>query len=48
MIFFSNLYLDVSLKMNCEYNHKFKRWVPDSLASTNDNIISLKHILQNY
>ena len=42
------VYLDVSFKMNCEYNYKFKRWVPISLASKNDNIISIKHILQNY
>jgi hypothetical protein len=42
------VYLDISFKMNCEYNSKFKRWVPISLASRNDNIISIKNILQNY
>ena len=42
------VYLDRSFKMNCEYNNKFKRWIPISLASKNDNIISIKHILQNY
>ena len=26
------VYLDRSFNMNCEYNHKFKRWVPISLA----------------
>jgi hypothetical protein len=42
------VYLDISFKMNCEYNSKFKRWIPISLASKNDNIISCKNILQNY
>ena len=42
------VYLDISFKMHCEYNTKFKRWVPISLASKNDNIISIKHLLQNY
>jgi len=27
------VYLDKTYKMNCEYNHKFKKWVPVSLAS---------------
>jgi hypothetical protein len=26
------VYLDKSYKMNCEYNHKFKRWVPVNLV----------------
>jgi hypothetical protein len=26
------VYLDKTYKMNCEYNHKFKKWVPVSLA----------------
>lgn len=42
------VYLDISFKMNCEYNSKFKRWIPVSLASKNDNIISIKNLLQNY
>jgi hypothetical protein len=42
------VYLDRSFKMNCEYNSKFKRWIPISLASRNDNIISCKNLLQNY
>ena len=42
------VYLDISFKMNCEYNSKFKRWIPVSLASRNDNIISIKNLLQNY
>ena len=29
------VYLDRSFKMNCEYNHKFKKWVPISLADQN-------------
>ena len=42
------VYLDVSFKMNCEYNSKFKRWVPIGLANRKDNIISIKNLLQNY
>jgi hypothetical protein len=34
------VYLDRSFKMNCEYNHKFKRWVPVSLAGKSDRLIS--------
>jgi len=34
------VFLDRSFKMNCEYNYKFKKWVPISLASKNDRIIS--------
>ncbi len=42
------VYLDRSFKIKCEYNHKFKRWIPVSLANKNDNIISIKHLLQHY
>jgi hypothetical protein len=42
------VYLDRSFKMNCEFNNKFKRWMPISLASRNDNIISIRNLLQNY
>ena len=41
------VYLDRYFKMNCEYNTKFKRWVPISLARTNDKIISMS-LLKNY
>lgn len=41
------VYLDRSFKINCEYNNKFKRWVPVSLANTNDKIISMT-VLKNY
>jgi hypothetical protein len=34
------VYLDRSFNINCEYNYKFKRWVPISLARDNDNIIN--------
>ena len=34
------VYLDRSIKINCEYNHKFKRWFPVSLAGKADRIIS--------
>jgi hypothetical protein len=26
------VFLDRCVKMNCQYNHKFKKWVPLSLA----------------
>jgi hypothetical protein len=32
------VYLDKSFKMNCVYNHKFKKWVPISIASKNDKV----------
>jgi hypothetical protein len=41
------VYLDKSFKMNCEYNNKFKRWVPVSLSHKNDNIISITNLLKN-
>ena len=34
------VFLDRSFKMNCQYNHKFKKWVPVSLAGKNDRIVS--------
>ena len=34
------VYLDKSFNMLCEYNIKFKRWVPIRLAETTDKIIS--------
>jgi hypothetical protein len=41
------VYLDRSFKLNCEYNHKFKRWCPVSLAEDKERIIS-SNILKNY
>ena len=41
------VYLDRSFKIKCEYNHKFKRWIPVSLAGKSDRIISLS-LLKNY
>ena len=38
------VYLDRSFKINCEYNHKWKRWCPISLAGENDNIVSLTQL----
>ena len=34
------VFLDRSFKMNCQYNHKFKKWVPVSLAAKDSRIIS--------
>ena len=39
------VYLDRSYKMVCEYNQKFKRWSPISLANKNDRLVSFN---QNY
>jgi hypothetical protein len=41
------VYLDRSFNMKCEYNSKFKRWVPVSLAGNNDKIISITAIKNN-
>ncbi|MEI7615721.1 MAG: hypothetical protein WCJ54_03320 [Actinomycetota bacterium] len=38
------VYLDRSFKIKCEYNFKFKRWCPVSLAGTSDIIISSKQL----
>ena len=34
------VFLDRSFKMHCQYNYKFKKWVPLSLAAKNDRIVS--------
>ena len=34
------VYLDRSFKMNCKFNYKFKKWMPISLASDIDRIVS--------
>ena len=34
------VYLDREFIMNCNYNHKFKRWYPVSLAEQNHKIVS--------
>jgi hypothetical protein len=33
------VYLEKSYKMNCDYNHKFKRWVPINLADENSKLV---------
>jgi hypothetical protein len=38
------VFLDRCVKMNCQYNHKFKKWVPVSLAPRDSRIISLNLI----
>jgi hypothetical protein len=39
------VYLDKCFKMICEYNNKFKRWVPISLAGKNDKITTYNMII---
>lgn len=34
------VFLDRSIKMNCIYNAKFKRWMPVSVATKNDRVFS--------
>ena len=34
------VYLDRAFKMNCQYNHKFKKWVPISLANKTDRLVT--------
>ena len=38
------VYLNRSFKMNCQYNHKFKKWYPLSLAKKQDKIVSLNQL----
>jgi hypothetical protein len=33
------VYLDRSFKMNCEFNPKFRKWCPVSLADKRDRIV---------
>ena len=39
------VYLDRHFKLVCEYNSKFKRWVPISLAGENDKITTYNMII---
>jgi hypothetical protein len=41
------VFLDRSFKMNCQYNHKFKKWVPISLAAKDSRIISFSLLYTN-
>jgi hypothetical protein len=34
------VYLDRSYKMNCQFNYKFKKWVPISIVNATDPIVS--------
>jgi hypothetical protein len=40
------VYLDRSFKINCEYNSKFKKWCPVSLADKRERIV-LSTLIQN-
>jgi hypothetical protein len=45
------VHLNKSHKMICQFNHKFKKWVPVKLANENSRIISdndLKYIYNLY
>ena len=34
------VYLDRSYKMNCQFNYKFKKWMPLSIVNASDPIVS--------
>jgi hypothetical protein len=38
------VFLDRSFKMNCDYNVKFKRWMPVSLAEKRDKIVTFNEL----
>ena len=38
------VYLDRSYKMNCQFNYKFKKWMPISVANTKDAIVSYRQL----
>ena len=45
------VYLNKSFKMLCQFNHKFKKWVPIKLANDENKIITnyyLKNIYKTY
>uniref|UniRef100_A0A6C0KPJ0 mRNA capping enzyme adenylation domain-containing protein n=1 Tax=viral metagenome TaxID=1070528 RepID=A0A6C0KPJ0_9ZZZZ len=42
------VFLDRSFKMNCEFNSKFRRWVPNNLADKNDRLISSNILSKKY
>jgi hypothetical protein len=42
-----HVYLDKIIKMHCEYNSKFKRWVPIRLAKDDDKIVSFDLLNNN-
>lgn len=42
------VHLDKSYKMICQYNHKFKKWVPIKLANENAEIIKTTDLKQIY
>jgi hypothetical protein len=43
------VYLDRSYKMNCQFNYKFKKWMPISVTNTNtkDSIVSYEQLSYN-
>jgi hypothetical protein len=42
------VYLDKSYKMECQYNHKFKKWVPIKLADEKNSIVSSIELKNTY
>jgi hypothetical protein len=42
------VYLDKSYKMECQYIHKFKKWIPIKLADDSNTIISNIQLKNTY
>ena len=43
------VYLDKSYKMNCEYNQKFKKWIPINIVDKNEKLVTsnkIGHLLE--
>ena len=38
------VYLDRTFDIRCAYNHKFKKWVPVSLANSSDTVVQLRQL----
>ena len=41
------VYLDRSYKMNCQFNYKFKKWMPISVSNTKESIVSYEQLSYN-
>jgi hypothetical protein len=42
------VHLDKSYKMVCQFNHKFKKWIPIKLANEDNKIITSYEVKQIY
>jgi hypothetical protein len=42
------VHLNKTYKMYCQYNHKFKKWVPIKVANENSQVINIKELKNIY